>query len=194
MINIRLATPDDYQSILELTRRAFFDVYRPGCVEHVIVDKLYHNPIYVPQLEYVIELDGNIIAHIIYARAKIRTNSGPLIDALIFGPISVAPQYQKMGYGGQLITYTLAKAQALGYPFVVITGHPAYYQRFGFVSCASYGINYNDMDPNSDQSFFMIKVLSEPLSIDIRGTFMEPSLYHVEEAELEAFEVKHRFR
>ena len=33
-ITIRLETGDDYSAVENLTREAFWDVYRPGCMEH----------------------------------------------------------------------------------------------------------------------------------------------------------------
>ncbi|HOJ45473.1 MAG TPA: N-acetyltransferase [Bacilli bacterium] len=194
MMKIRLALPSDYDAIQTLTRTAFFDVYRPGCVEHVIVDKLRTDPIYVPQLEYVLELDGTIIGHIIYAVASIIKNDETTIDALIFGPISVDPRYQKQGYGAALIKHTSEVAKSLGYKFIAITGHPHYYGRFGFVPAKRHGLNYGDMDEAADQSFFMVKWLHEPNCIDIAGKFAEPSIYHVSDEELHSFEVKHGWR
>ena len=193
-MKIRLAVPSDYDAIRTLTRTAFFDVYRAGCVEHVIVDKLRHNPIYVPELEYVLEIDGTIIGHIIYALASISKTDGTTIDALIFGPISVNPHYQKHGYGGALINFTSEVAKSLGYKFIAITGHPLYYGRFGFLPARQYGLYYGDLDQTADQSFFMVKWLHEPIDMDIAGKFVEPSIYHVSEEELQAFEVKHGWR
>ena len=34
---IRQETPEDYQNVELLTREAFWNVYRPGCIEHYIV-------------------------------------------------------------------------------------------------------------------------------------------------------------
>jgi len=193
MMHVRLATSQDHDIIRKLTRKAFFDVYRPGCSEHLIVDKLRLDAIYVPQLEYVLERHGNIIAHIIYAVASIKHRDGSLIDTLIFGPISVNPLYQKQGYGSALIIHTLRVAKNLGYKFIAITGNPSYYQRFGFLPALQYDVNYGDMDKSTDQSFFMIKILDESFKDDIVGTFIEPTIYHVDDTELAAYESKYKW-
>ena len=35
-ITIRLETKDDYRSAENLTRKAFWNVYRPGCTKHYV--------------------------------------------------------------------------------------------------------------------------------------------------------------
>lgn len=54
---------------------------------------------------------------------------------MTFGPVSVLPEYQRKGYGKQLIEYSFEKAAALGYEAVVIFGSPANYVSRGFQSC-----------------------------------------------------------
>ncbi|WP_367270563.1 hypothetical protein [uncultured Clostridium sp.] len=39
-MEIRLAEEKDYFESENLTREAFWDVYRPGCEEHLILNKL----------------------------------------------------------------------------------------------------------------------------------------------------------
>ena len=36
-IIIRLETRDDYSAVENLTREAFWNVYRPGCMEHYVL-------------------------------------------------------------------------------------------------------------------------------------------------------------
>ena len=37
MINIRNETPQDYEIVENITRKAFYNVYIPGCVENYLV-------------------------------------------------------------------------------------------------------------------------------------------------------------
>ena len=39
-MNIRLETPQDYREVENLTREAFWNVYRPGCLEHYVLHQL----------------------------------------------------------------------------------------------------------------------------------------------------------
>ena len=39
-MELRLENEKDYFEVENLTREAFWDVYRPGCSEHLVLDKL----------------------------------------------------------------------------------------------------------------------------------------------------------
>ncbi|MFR0733714.1 MAG: GNAT family N-acetyltransferase [Oscillospiraceae bacterium] len=135
-------------------REAFWNVYRPGCTEHLVLHNLRKEACFVPELDYVIEDDGKIIAHIAYAKGSLKTEDGRTETSLLFGPVSVLPEYQGRGYGSKLIQFTLEKARELGYPAVVITGNPAYYSRFGFEPAAKHGIYLHGMDKSQEAPFF----------------------------------------
>ena len=70
-IIIRRETPADYAAVENLTREAFWNVYRPGCLEHYVVHVLRSDPAFVPELDLVMERDGQLIGHIMYMNAKI---------------------------------------------------------------------------------------------------------------------------
>ncbi len=108
-MNIRLEKEEDYFEVEKLTREAFWNVYRPGCFEHLVIHKLRNDECFVKDLDYVIEEDGKIIANIVYAKAKIKLETGESREILIFGPVSVLPKYQNKGYGEKLIQYTIYK-------------------------------------------------------------------------------------
>ena len=186
-MKIRKEKKSDYFEVENLTREAFWNIYRPGCFEHLVVHKIRTDKDFVKKLDFVIEEDGKLIANIIYALGNIKTNHGQE-KILIFGPVSVHPEYQKRGYGKALINYTLEKAKKLGYPAVVITGNPDYYSKFGFVPASRYGIYYEGMDKNEEAPFFMIKVLNEDKIKNLKGVYSEPSCYIVDENELEEFD------
>ena len=65
-------------------------------------------------LLFILEKDNKIIANIVYAKSKITQDNGITKDILIFGPISVLPEYQKKGYGSYIIKYTMNKAKEMG--------------------------------------------------------------------------------
>lgn len=54
-IIIRRETPADYAAVEHLTREAFWNVYRPGCLEHYVVHVLRRDPDFVPELDLVME-------------------------------------------------------------------------------------------------------------------------------------------
>lgn len=57
-IIIRQETPADYAAVEHLTREAFWNVYRPGCLEHYVVHVLRNDSAFVPELDLVMEQDG----------------------------------------------------------------------------------------------------------------------------------------
>jgi predicted N-acetyltransferase YhbS len=145
-------------------------------------------PDFVRELDYVIEEDGKIVAHIMYSRAQIEADNGLIIPILIFGPVSVLPEMQSKGYGSSIIRHTLNKAAELGYGAVAITGNPDYYQRFGFVSGSSLGIYYADMPRDEEAPFFMVKILKNGFLDGISGSYNDPKGYETNEDEVEAFD------
>lgn len=114
-LNIRLEEPKDYFKVENLTREAFWNVYRPGCFEHLVIHNLKNDESFVKELDYIIEKDNQIIANIVYANGTLKTKNGSQRKILTFGPVSVLPKYQKQGYGEKLINYTIDKAKLFGY-------------------------------------------------------------------------------
>ena len=105
---------------------------RPSCDEHLLVHKLRKIPAFVPELDFVAEVEGKIVGNIMYSRAKVVDETGAEHEVLTFGPISVLPEYQGKGIGKALLERTIAEARRLGYRAIVFYGHPDYYPRVGF--------------------------------------------------------------
>ena len=135
MIVIRNEEETDFPAVEELTRRAFYNVYAPGCSEHYLVHIMRQHGDFVPELDLVLELDGKVIGSILYTKAKLVDEAGTEKPVLTFGPISIAPEHQRKGYGKLLIVSSFERAVQLGYDVVVIFGSPANYVGCGFHSC-----------------------------------------------------------
>ena len=86
---IRAEGPDDYRKVENLVREAFWNVYRPGCYEHYVLHRYRGREDFVPQLDLVLEKDGDIIGHIMYVRGKIQAGDGSEIPVMTFGPLSI---------------------------------------------------------------------------------------------------------
>lgn len=56
---VRLETKADYDAVENLTREAFWNIYRPGCLEHYLIHILRDSDIFVPELDFVMEKDGD---------------------------------------------------------------------------------------------------------------------------------------
>ena len=88
---IRPERTGDYRAVEELHRRAFWNLYVPGCQEHYIAHVLRGHPDFVPELDLVCELDGQLAANIMYTRSWLTDRQGTLVDILTFGPLAVDP-------------------------------------------------------------------------------------------------------
>ena len=58
---IGLETKEDYRAVENLTRVSFWNVYRPGCMEHYVLHCYRNDPAFVPELDFVMELGGELI-------------------------------------------------------------------------------------------------------------------------------------
>ena len=178
-ITIRLENENDYQNVENLTREAFWNVYRPGCMEHYVLHCYRRDPDFVP------ELDGELIGQVIYVRSEIDCNDGRKIPIMTFGPIGIAPAYKRQGYGKQLLDYSMEKAKEMGAGALAITGNILFYGKSGFVPAKTKGVRYAD-DPEAD--YFLIKELTPGFLNGISGTYKDPEGYFVCEKDPEGFE------
>ena len=140
MFQIRNERAADHKIIEDITRKAFYNVYVPGCMEHYLVHIMREHEDFVPELDLVAELDGEIIGNIMYTKAKLTDSQGEEKEILTFGPVSILPRYQRKGYGKMLIEESLERAVRLGYDAVVIFGSPANYVNCGFECCKKYNV------------------------------------------------------
>ena len=141
MPQIRNEEKRDHQAVEELTRRAFYNLYVPGCVEHYLVHIMREHEDFIPELDFVLEEDGRIIGNIMYTKAKLVDETGREKEILTFGPVCVEPDLQRQGYGKQLMEHSFTKAVELGYDAIVIFGSPANYVSRGFQSCQKFQVH-----------------------------------------------------
>lgn len=140
MLNIRNERETDYMTVEEITRKSFYNLYVPGCTEHYLVHIMRQHEDFIPELDFVIEVDGRVIGNIMYTKARLVDESGLEKEILTFGPVCVLPEYQRMGYGKMLIEHSFKRAAELGYDTIVIFGSPANYVSRGFKSCKKYNV------------------------------------------------------
>ena len=175
-ITIRLETERDHRAVENLTREAFWNVYRPGCLEHYVLHCYRDDPAFVPELDFVMELDGELIGQVIYVRSEILCEDGRKVPIMTFGPISIAPAYKRKGYGKRLLEYSMAQARKLGAGALAITGNIDFYGKSGFVPAKTKGVRYAD-DPVAD--YFLICELEPGFLNGISGTYQDPAGYFV---------------
>ena len=146
-IIIRNETPADYRAVEELTRESFWNVYKPGADEHYFVHMMRSHPDFIPELAFVLEKDGQIIGNIMYTKAWLENEVGQRKKILSFGPLCVAPKYQRQKLGKILIEHSFDVARKMGYDVNINFGNPGNYVSRGFVSCkkknVSFGVSGN---------------------------------------------------
>ncbi|MBQ4099927.1 MAG: N-acetyltransferase, partial [Oscillospiraceae bacterium] len=156
---IRLETPADYKAVENLTREAFWNVYRPGCLEHFVIYKLRDDEHFIKELSFVLEKDGEIIGHIAFMRATITTFNGQNIPIATFGPISISPHYQRCGFGKILLDFALNKAKSMGIGAICMEGNIDFYGKCGFVVASTKKIHYHAEPIENDVPYFLLKEL-----------------------------------
>ncbi len=129
---LRQETEADCLPVEELTREAFWNLYRPGCDEHYTTHLIHAHPDFLPDLTCVAEVNGQIVGSIVYTRSWVVSDEGERIDTATFGPLCVHPDWQRQGVGAALIGHTRALVEKQGYPAILILGDPHNYCRHGF--------------------------------------------------------------
>lgn len=184
-IKLRNETAEDYRRVEEITREAFWNHNVPGCDEHYLIHTMRNCEAFIKELDFVAEIDGKVIANIVYAKAEIVGDSGEHYEVITFGPISVLPEYQGKGIGGMLINHTKEIAKELGYRAILIYGDPEYYSRFGFVEAEKYDIRTSD---NMYAVPLQALELYPGALCDCAGCFFEGSMYEIDEKAAEEFD------
>lgn len=186
--HIRLETPADYQEVENLTREAFWNVYRPGCMEHYVLHCYRGNKDFIPELDLVMEKDGRIIGHVMYVKAEIQADDGRKIPIMTFGPISIAPEYKRKGFGKILLDASMERAKELGAGALCMEGNIDFYGKSGFVTASTRGIHYYAEPRDAEVPYFLLKELQEGFLDGITGVYHTPEGYFVDEKEAEEFD------
>lgn len=187
-IHIRLEKKEEYREVENLVRESFWNVYRPGCLEHYVLNQLRDDAAFVPELDFVMEQDGKLIGQNMFMRANIKADDGRDIAIMTMGPICITPELKRKGYGKILLDYSLEKAKALGCGAVCFEGNIDFYGKSGFTYASTFGIRYHDLPEGEDASFFLCKELIPGYLDGITGEYAPPQGYFVDEAETENFD------
>ena len=189
-MKIRLEQPSDYREVENLTREAFWNVYRPGCYEHFVLNQFRSNPGFIPELDLVMEEDDKIMGHIMFSKAELVLDDGTRCDSWTFGPISIHPDYKRKGYGLKLLNYALEKAREMGIGFLCMEGNIDFYKHAGFGLASKMGIHYHAESRDAEVPYFLAQELI-PSWLRNNGiteaTYCPPKGYFVAEENPEAF-------
>ena len=191
---IRLERKEDRAKVEELAREAFWNVYRPGCLEHYVLHVMRNAEDFVQELAYVMEKNGEIIGQNVFVKANIKSDDGKIIPILTMGPICIAPAYKRQGYGKILLDYSLDKATEFGAGALCFEGNIDFYGKSGFTYASDFGIRYHGLPEGEDASFFLCKELIPGYLDGITGEYATPQVYFVDEAEAEDFDKRFPYK
>ncbi len=173
-ITICLEKKEDYREVENLIRESFWNVYRPGCSEHYVINVLREDPAFVGELDFVMYLnknqndvefntsdckDSELIGQNMFMRTVIEADDGRTIPVLTMGPICITPSLKRRGYG-----------------------------KSGFDYSSNFGIRYHDLPEDADASFFLCKELIPGYLDEITGVYQTPKGYYVEDSDVEEFD------
>ncbi|MBE6883679.1 MAG: N-acetyltransferase [Ruminococcaceae bacterium] len=185
---IRLERKEDHYEVENLIRESFWNVYRPGCLEHYVIHLLRDDPAFVRELDFVMEKDGRIIGQNMFMRAVIHADDGREIPIMTMGPICICPELKRRGYGKILLDYSLEKAAEAGCGALCFEGNIRFYGKSGFTYASEYGIRYHGLAEGEDASFFLCKELLPGYLTGITGVYTPPRGYFVDKDAAEEFD------
>lgn len=178
---IRLEKEEERFETEKLVRRAFWNVYREGCLEHYLLRVLREDSSFVRELNFVMEKDGALIGQAACARAAVALDGGKSLPVLTVGPICIAPEFQRHGYGKILLDYLSAEADKFGFGAIMLEGDIAFYGKSGFTYASDFCIRYGGLIDGADSSFFLCKELKVGYLSGAVGEYNTPSVYFVDE-------------
>lgn len=184
-IHIQKTSEIDFFKTEYLTREAFWNVYQPGCDEHLVLHAIRKSKSYIDDLDLVAVFENQIVGHVISTKAKIVDSNNHDYEVLCLGPISVFPDFQNKGIGSALMNESIQLARKLDFKGIVLYGNPDYYHRFGFRNAQEYSITTKD-----GQNFepFMVLELETNALDNVNGKFFEDEAFVSQTDELIEFE------
>ena len=185
---MRSEKKEEYRKVENLVRESFWNVYKPGCSEHYVLHVLRDDLAFVKELDFVMERDGRLIGQNVFMRTVINSDDGRDIPVLTMGPICIAPELKRRGYGKMLLDYSLEKAAEMGFGAVLFEGNIDFYGKSGFDYARRFGIRYHDLSEDADDSFFLCKELKPGYLDEVTGVYQTPQGYYVDDADVDEFD------
>lgn len=133
-MNIRPETPDDIAAISAVVEAAF-----ETDAEARLVEAIRDSDRFAADLSLVAVEGDTVVGHVMISYADL-DDDGIRHRVGILAPVAVHPEAQGRGIGRSLVRESLARAEALGEPMVVLEGSPRYYGSLGFEPSTRYGI------------------------------------------------------
>ncbi|MBR6058655.1 MAG: GNAT family N-acetyltransferase [Victivallales bacterium] len=187
-IQIRQEETVDYRTTENLVREAFWNVYRPGCLEHFVLHGFRQRPEFCPELDLLLFRRGELIGQVMYVNNILRLSTGSELPILTLGPICIHPKYQRQGYGKLLLDYSLELASKTEAAGVFMEGNISFYGKSGFVVASTLNIHYMDEPADDPVPYFLCKILKNGVLHCGEARYRVPEGYLVDEKQAEEFD------
>ncbi|MBC7005751.1 N-acetyltransferase [Photobacterium sp. BZF1] len=103
--------------------------------------------------------DGELVGHLFFSPVML---DGEDHNWQGLAPMAIKPEYQRQGIGQAMLEEAKQTLAELGYPVIVVLGHPEYYPKAGFAPAAAQGIQCPW--PVPEEAFMVLEVV--PGAID----------------------------
>lgn len=187
-IEIRLERKEEYRDVEELVRDSFWNVYRPGCLEHYVLKKMRNDPDFVSGLDFVMYKNGELIGQNVFVKTVLHSDDGSDLPIMTMGPICIRNDLKRKGYGKILLDYSLEKAAQSGCGAICFEGNIMFYGKSGFTYARDFGVRYHGLPEGEDSSFFLCKELKKGYLDGFSGEYSTPHIYFCGYEEPEEFE------
>ena len=173
---IRTETESDHTAVFEVIERAFANEPVSDHDEQYLVERLRMSEGFLPHLSLVAEWREQVVGHILFTPIQI-VDGDQTYPSLALAPVSVLPEFQGRGIGGQLIEKGHAVARSEGHSSVVLLGHAHYYPRFGYKPAHTFDIQLPFEVPLEN----CMAIELEPGSLlQVKGTVQYPQAFFPE--------------
>ena len=187
-IVIRREEPEDYRATENLVREAFWNVYRPGCLEHFVLHEFRKRPEFCPELDLLLFRDGELLGQAMFVKNVLHTTTGGELPILTLGPICIHPSHQRQGLGKLLLDHALELAAGTGALGVFFEGNLDFYGKSGFVVASTLNVHYMDEPADDPVPYFLGRLFVADALKGIESRYRVPEGYLVDEKQAEEFD------
>lgn len=182
---IRKINKSEFFQTENITREAFWNLYAPGCTEHLVLHQLRESSSYIAELDLIAICDGEISGHIIATKARVVDEQNNEHEVLCVGPLSVLSLLQNKGIGTRLLNCSISEARKMEFKVMILFGNPDYYHRFGFRNAKEYKITTKDFQ--NFEPFMALELCENGLS-NVKGRFFEDEAFITKDEDILEFE------